>query len=234
MVRSLRRGMSACALVMLSACGGGGGGGDGVTEQNHPPHAVGIASGAVTLQGAQIMATLAGIVHFDATASTDEDHDALSFQWTLTGQPAGGTESVSVTGAAFDWSPPAIGTYTFTLRVSDDRGGSSTQDVSIVVANHAPAANLVVSAQFTAMPATAPTQSVTVGANVIVDATASTDPDGDALTLSFALEQRPVGSSAALTLAAKSARFVPDVIGVYMLRARGVDPSGAAFESVYT
>ena len=232
MFRSLRRGVSACVLVALSACGGGGGG--GTTEQNHPPHAVGIASGAVSLQGAQIMATLAGTVRLDAAASTDEDHDPLTYQWTLTSQPAGGTASVSVAGAAFDWSPPAMGTYVFTLRVNDNRGGSSTQDVTIVVANHAPVASLVVSAQFTAAPAAAPSQAVTVGANIVVDGTASTDPDGDPLTLSFTLEQRPVASAAVLTLAAKSARFVPDAVGIYKLRVRGVDPSGAAFEILYT
>lgn len=233
MFRSLRRGVSACVLVVLSACGGGGGGG-GEIAQNHPPRAVGIAGGAVILQGTQIKATLAGTVHLDASGSTDDDHDPLAFQWTLTGQPSGGTASVSVTGAVFDWIPPAMGTYTFTLRVSDNRGGSSTQDLSILVDNHAPAANLVVSAQFTAVPATAPTQSVTVGANVVVDGAASTDPDGDPLILTFTLEQRPTASAAALTLAAKSARFVPDVVGMYKLRARGVDPSGAAFESLYT
>ena len=127
-----------------------------------------------------------------------------------------------------------MGTYLVTLRVSDSRGGSSTQDLSIVVDNHAPIANLVVSAQFTPLPATAPTQAVTIGANVVVDATASTDPDGDPVTVSFSLEQRPAGSAATLTLGSKTARFVPDAVGVYKVKARGLDPSGAAFESNYT
>ena len=231
MFSSLRRGVFACAFAVLSACGGGGGGGAG---PNHAPHAVAIASGAVTLQGAQVKATVDGTVHLDASASTDEDRDPLSYQWSLTSQPPGGSAPASFSGASFDWTPAAMGTYAFTLRVSDNRGGSSTQDLSVVVDNHAPVTNLVVSAQFTAVPATAPTQPVTIGANIVVDATASTDPDGDPVTVSFSLEQRPTGSAAALTLGAKTARFVPDVVGAYTLRARGVDPSGAAFESVYT
>ena len=215
MFPSLRGGALALALIVLSACGGGGGGEE--EGPNQQPHAVAIAGGAVTLLGTQVKATLNGTVHLDASASTDEDQDPLSYQWTLTSQPSGGTASVSSSSASFDWTPALMGTYMFTLRVSDNRGGSSTQDLSIVVDNHAPVASLVVSAQFTAVPATPPTQSVTIGANVVVDATASTDPDGDPLTLSFSLEQRPTGSAAALTLGAKTARFVPDVVGVYKL-----------------
>jgi hypothetical protein len=101
-----------CPLAAVAVAVAGG----GEIAQNHPPRAVGIAGGAVILQGTQIKATLAGTVHLDASGSTDDDHDPLAFQWTLTGQPSGGTASVSVTGAVFDWIPPAMGTYTFTLR----------------------------------------------------------------------------------------------------------------------
>ena len=90
MFSSLRRGVFACAFAVLSACGGGGGGGGGAGP-NHAPHAVAIASGAVTLQGAQVKATVDGTVHLDASASTDEDRDPLSYQWSLTSQPPGGS-----------------------------------------------------------------------------------------------------------------------------------------------
>ena len=102
-----------------------------------------------------------------------------------------------------------------------------------MVDNHAPAANLVVSAQFTAVPATAPTQPVTIGANVVVDATASTDPDGDPVTVSFSLEQRPRRRAAALTLGAKRRASSPTS---WARTAQGSwgGPLGAAFESVYT
>ena len=223
----IRSGLSACALAVLAACGGGG-------AANQAPQALALASGDVLSADGQIKATLNGTVRLDAAVSTDPDRDPLSYAWTLLGQPAGGNAPASHASSALDWSPSALGVYRFRLKVSDGRGGEATQDVSVLVDNHAPVSNLAVAVQFSAVPVNAPAQAVSVGASVVVDATASTDPDGDPVSVSFTLEQRPAGSAAALTLAARTARFTPDVTGTYQLKARGVDPSGAAFESVYT
>jgi PKD repeat protein len=97
---------------------------------NQPPTAVATAtptSGAAPLT-----------VNFNGTASTDPDGDPLSYTWDLDGD------------GAFDDSTAAQPTYTYTtsgtypavLRVTDGRGGSDTDTVTITVGNTPPTATI--------------------------------------------------------------------------------------------
>jgi len=220
MFSAFRGAVAALVLASLAACGGGGGGSEPPpAAPNHAPHASVLASGDVHADGADIVATVGGVAQLDGGTSTDDDHDALSYEWTLLIKPAGSVATLaSGSTQRIEIRPDMLGDYTVALKVTDSKGASSTQQVVLKVNNRAPVSSVVVATQFTAVPATPPTQAVTVGANVLLDASASTDPDGDAVNVGFELIEKPAGSAAALTLAAKTARLSPDLLGLYKAR----------------
>jgi hypothetical protein len=231
MLKRFRGGVAAGLLAaLLAACGGGGGGEN--TRANEQPQAAALVSGDVAVTGSALTASLNGTVRLDATASSDPDGDALSYQWTLRQQPAGASAPASSTKARLEWSPSVAGTYEYALQVSDGRA-SASQSVAVQVTNHAPVPNVAVTARFTATAVTAAATSATVGAGIVLDGSGSTDPDGNPVTISFTLLGKPAASQAALTLSGKTARFTPDVVGAYQLKVRGVDTAGASFETVY-
>ena len=68
---------------------------------------------------------------FSAGTSSDADADALSYQWTLAGQPAGSAATLTHTFAD-------NGSYAVRVIVSDDKGAADTASATIVVTNVAP------------------------------------------------------------------------------------------------
>jgi PKD repeat protein len=68
---------------------------------------------------------------FDASTSSDADADALTYQWTIAGAPAGSTPTLTHTFAD-------NGSYAVRVIVSDDKGAADTASATIVVANVAP------------------------------------------------------------------------------------------------
>jgi PKD repeat protein len=68
---------------------------------------------------------------FSAGTSSDADADALSYQWTLAGQPAGSAATLTHTFAD-------NGSYAVRVIVSDDKGAADTANATIVVTNVAP------------------------------------------------------------------------------------------------
>jgi hypothetical protein len=110
------------------------------------------------------------VVTFNGSASTDPDGTIVSYNWTKNGNPFGNTASFGVV--------QAVGTHTVTLTVTDNRGATST-DTVVVTINHPPPppGNLPPVAN------AGPDQTVTDTdgdgiASVILNGTASFDPDG--------------------------------------------------------
>src|SRR6185436_4189775 len=107
-------------------------------------------------------------VRLDASGSSDPDGDPLTYEWRENGNLVASTAVANL--------QLALGDHTFTLRVSDNHGASSQDEVLVRVVlppNRPPVANA------------GPDQQVECSAGcarVILNGSASSDPDGDALS----------------------------------------------------
>ncbi|MCX7290978.1 hypothetical protein [Janthinobacterium sp.] len=226
-------------MAMLAGCGGGGGGGGSETA---PPPVAAVPqpailfAGAVSAaaEGADAVGSMNGQIELDAGSSKDSDGGTLSFAWSMVSKPAGsGLNMGAVATPKMNFQPDALGTYIFKLRVTNSKGGFAEKNATVLVNNRVPNAVVVVNATFTAQPLVKDAVSVSAGSGIVLDATGSTDADGDKVTTTWELIQKPAGSSSTLFVAGQTARFSPDVLGVYKVRARGADGKGAYAETVY-
>ncbi len=131
-------------------------------------------------------------VTFSSAGSSDADGDSLTYAWDF-------GDSLSALGASVSHTYPNAGRYTATLIVTDTHGGQGAKSVIITVAEPAPSGepgNRAPTAEATATP-----QSGNAPLSVAFDASASTDPDGDALdyTWDFGDTQPGTGRTASHT-----------------------------------
>ena len=130
-------------------------------------------------------------------------------------------------GSAASLSDPAAATPTFTA----DRPGEYVAQlvVSDGLLDSAPDTVLLRTANRPPVAAAGADQSVAVGAGVALDATGSSDPDGDSLTFAWQFVSRPSGSSASLTAPGLGlGAFAPDVSGRFVVRVTVTDGAGAS------
>ena len=179
----------ACAVTgVCLACAGCGG-----SKSTDPP-----ANRAPTARaGADQSVQPGAVVRLDGSGSSDPDGDALSYSWTA---PATVVLSAP-TEAQPTFTAGAVGTYRFSLVVSDGARSSAPDEVIVTVgqANRAPVA------------AAGPDQRVTAGATVQLDGSGSSDPDGDALSYAWTA---PAGVFLSSTSGARPT-FVAGAAGVY-------------------
>lgn len=234
-----RAGTAVLLLGLLAGCGGGGGGDTPLpvtppVANKAPVPVIGLSGPVGAGAGnADISTFTNSSVTLDAGASTDPDGDKLSYAWTLVSKPAGSNLVLPGTAAQATFKADIAGTYVASVRVSDSRGAYADKQVTIVANTNAPVTTLSMSVSYSAVPTTLATKNVTIGAVILVDASASVDADGDPVTTTFDLIERPAASRTSLTIVGKTARFVADVVGAYKIRARAADPSGAYSETVY-
>ena len=147
----------------------------------------------------------------DGSGSFDQDGSIASYQWSILAAPAGSTADAPAGEETTIFVPDVLGAYTLTLVVVDDYGNESSPDVLTVTAstgNASPDAMLKTSS------------AIKVGSPVLLDGSASTDPDGDVLSYFFSVQVAPSGSTAAISHTgsdAPAAEFIPDQEGVYVL-----------------
>lgn len=178
--------------------------GEALSTCNHAPEA------AIT---GRRQANKGEAIVLDASLSRDLDGDPISLTWSL--EEGAGLATLTSSGAKAWFQAPLSGVFGVKVVASDgELEGSAVHEV--VVGNVAPRA-----------VASHPVR-VELGETVTLDGRASSDPEGSAVTLSWALLERPNGSTAMLATGAPGvAVFVADVAGRYLARLTVVDDEGA-------
>lgn len=153
-------------------------------------------------------AQVGGAVTLDGSGS----QNAVAFQWGFLTRPAASSAALDDAGTPQAQLVPDVpGTYVVILTVTDGEGDTDSDTAVITVQagedpGNAPPVAVV---QFDS-------ETATVGDIVQLDATASSDPDGDPLSFSFAFEP-PANSDATLSATdVATPSFIPDVPGTYV------------------
>lgn len=228
------------AAMLLSACAE-----DSAQNQNKAaPDTVNTAPKAVvkatgvsvsSTPSAEIAATIGDRVLLDASTSLDADQDRLTFEWRVDQKPTSSKLVLSASqrsSAILDFSPDSIGTYTFTLLVSDGRGAIVSKKINLETYNTAPDLTYNQRIVFTGLETTPPPQNVTVASNILLDARSSTDPENSKLRYVWEVIQKPINSNIGLSdNDLPQAFFYADVIGTFIIKTTAIDESGA-FSSV--
>jgi hypothetical protein len=153
----------------------------------------------------------------DGSGSSDPDEDyPLTYSWQITSKPGGSTAVLSDSGAVNpSFMADLFGDYMIELVVTDSEGAVSESD-SVVIStwNTAPVADA------------GEDQAIIIpGMTVQLDGTQSWDDDGDPITYSWTLDQKPDGSAAELDdPASATPTFVTDVYGEYAITLVVEDP----------
>jgi hypothetical protein len=133
--------------------------------------------------GTDVIGAVGVAVTLDGSASDDPDDapSALTYSWTQEGGPTVALAGASTAAPSF--LPAAEGTYVFRLTVSD--GAAQASDTVAVTV-------LPVGSNLPPTAYAGPDQSVSVGDNVRLDASGSSDPDGDAVVFAWTQVSGPV------------------------------------------
>lgn len=152
-----------------------------------------------------------GVVTLDGSGSTDANRDTLLYDWTLVSKPAGSAANLSsITVQRPTFTADVIGTYVFSLMVSDGLADSRSDVVVITV--------LPLNGQPVAGATMTTLDPIAVGTRVDFSATSSRDPEGQPLQYQWLLTTVPTGSTASLSGPTTSTpSMTPDLAGVYVL-----------------
>ncbi len=134
----------------------------------------------------------------DGSGSSDPDGDPLTFAWTVPGGTfEGGTDATSEVAQV---SFPGTGNSDVGLNVSDGNGGTDQVTVRIALVNTPPVA--VATAEPDSVPAGDGNTTV-----VTLDATGSSDPDGDSFTFAWTVPSGTFQSGSSATDARPEVTF---------------------------
>jgi hypothetical protein len=177
-----------------------------IVAANEPPtaHATAQPSGTVPVRSPVVL---------DGTTSSDPDGDPITYGWSLTAPIGSAATLNSTTAATPSFTPDLPGHYQARLVVSDGSATSLPFDVGVDAADLPPVGRLAKS-----------TLAAQVGETLDLDASSSSDPDGDTFQFSWALLGAPAGSTATIASATSAvAHLTFDVEGVYTVQVTVTD-----------
>jgi hypothetical protein len=154
------------------------------------------------------------VVLLDGSASFDSLNRALSYDWSISSAPQGSTSSiVDTSSVASTFTPDVSGNYLVSLVVSSG-GNASNPDVLVVKvgSSNPEAPTAVISASGTVLEDCTDLQ---------LDGSASSDPNGDALSYFWSLQEKPTTSTSSndsfSDRSAVQPTFYTDVAGDYVV-----------------
>jgi hypothetical protein len=170
-------------------------------------------------------------VSLNASGSSDADGDPLTYFWVFDQLPTGSTltdlDITQTGGAAASFTPDVNGVYTLMVGVSDTQDYDTDTvviTVSATSSNNAPVADAGAD------------QNLNLGDTATLDASGSSDPDGDPLTYAWVFSTIPTGSNLVDTdisqSGGSSASFTADIAGVYILLVAVTDGSDSDSDTV--
>ncbi|MGH8071115.1 MAG: PKD domain-containing protein [Candidatus Entotheonellia bacterium] len=145
-------------------------------------------------------------IQLDGGQSYDPDGDPITFAWTLLQKPAMSTATLShATSSTSTFIADVQGDYVMRLVVTDSFGAASDADTVLVSFDNVPP-----------VADAGDTQTVLVGATVVLDGSGSFDANGDPLTFHWSLTITPDSSQATLSNPlAEAPTFTADQPGSY-------------------
>ncbi len=154
--------------------------------------------------GAGQTVAVGSTVHLDGSKTVDVDGDPLTFRWAILSAPAGSNASLS---SATDVRPTFVadraGLYVLQLIANDGTGDGAPSTITVSTVNTPPVASAGAD------------QAIAVGAQVQLDATPSTDADGNKLSYRWAIVSKPAGSTATAGNSFRQS-FTADLAGTYV------------------
>jgi len=168
-------------------------------------------------------------VVFDGSRSTDPDGDSLALSYEFVERPAGSQVAFTVAAGTGRFAPDQLGRYLVRVRGSDGRGASFEALYPFDANNRAPTPTLVVSATPAVADLGERMVSTSVGYQVVLDSSTSSDPDGDGLQRQWELLSKPASSTATMSNLANavSVSLSPDQLGDYLVQLTASDDKGA-------
>lgn len=177
--------------------------------------------------GTDQLVHIGNIVTLDASNSSDPDQNyPLTFSWSFVSRPVGSSaelSEVSTINPVFTADMP--GDYVVQLIVTDSLGLASTADQVMISTNNT-----------TPIADAGQDQSITqIGQTVQVNGNQSYDGDGDTMTYSWTIIEKPAGSNAALSDASTmNPQFIADVHGDYLIGLVVSDPWSSSTQDTVT
>ncbi len=174
-----------------------------ITTNNSKPVAVAGPAQTVKVNATAVL---------DGIASSDFDHDPLTYHWQLFAKPDTSLATLSaidpLNPSKISLTPDTPGSYTLKLIVNDGEVDSDADSVIVSTENSAPVANA------------GPDQAIAnINLPVTLDGKDSFDVDGDPLTYIWSLLHQPIGSQATINQidqTKSTATFTPDKAGDYV------------------